>query len=80
MLKPIKDFTDAEKAKLCLTRKKRCEMDGYNKCIGCPAAIQYGHEQLTLCYFIAAATVKRNDYNEADDGSVDDADIPYWCK
>lgn len=80
MNKPIKDFTVAEAARMCLLRQQKAANGNYNKCVGCPAAIQYGHTTLTLCWFIARNSVRRNEYNQADDGSIDDADIPYWCK
>lgn len=80
MLKPIKEFTSQEAARLCLERKAKAEREGYNKCIGCPAAIQYAHTNMTLCYFNAMASVRHYANTLADDGSVDDKDIPYWCK
>jgi len=80
MLKPIKEFTTAEASQLCTKRQQKADNGHYNKCIGCPAAIQYGTSTLTLCYFVAKNSILRNSNNEADDGSIADEDIPYWAK
>ena len=80
MIKAIKEFTTAEASRMCLERQKRASNGLYNKCVGCPAAIQYGTSNLTLCYFIAKNSLLRNADNEADDGSIADEDIPYWAK
>lgn len=80
MFKYLKDFTDAEASRLCLTRSAKAQQQCVNKCIGCPAAIQYANTTTAICYFHAKASLKKNAYNEADDGSLADNEIPYWCK
>ena len=73
MLKYIKNFTRIEADRYCKNYR-----DDHGSCKGCRAYIPYCTSN--ICYFVAKDALIKARYNVADDGSVDDKDIPYWCK